>query len=368
MNNGNSHVDLSDHFSALATSAAPIYFKPFERGHPTKLYSDGALHANLPVEYAMSEIQKIWPPASVRAASEKARRHYTSDENFPGSIVGHGIEEDRSDDSNHTESDIALSTFGDNVHLDALVSIGTGEQERKENYPSAFEVGGLKQAYQAFTKAMDTESLWNEFKRKEVYNSRRDARRDYRLNVPITKGYVRLDDWRSMPDLIETVRECYRSSKERLDILQDTASQLTASLLYFEPISPRSGLLQPKDRWHKIHGQIWCRLARNAPPIRALIDRIVCLLYREKYPSRDPSAYDEISLRDGWKSEIRSEGKHFSIPVTIKTTDPNSVIEIAVKLKDVIIQGDNLPSNSRTFPISGFPVVFKDLEEKVVSQ
>ena len=362
-------IDFCDVQSALATSAAPIYFKSFERGRPPKVYSDGALKANLPVEYAVSEIQKIWPPSSAGLGFLRSNKPYTNDKNLAGSMETHSIEDKVSDESDSDEGSIQAFkplTYSGHVHLDVLVSVGTGEQQRIDAYPSAFEVGGLKQAYLAFIKAMDTEASWNEFKAKTTY----DSRRHHRLNFPITGKYVPLDDWSQMQRLEESVRECYGKSIERLSVLQDVASRLTASLLFFEPDAPSMNRLQPRDRFRRIHGQIWCRLARKTSPLRALVERISSFWIKEDNPRIGPSPHVAVTLREDWKAEIRTKGKHLALPVTLKTTEPESVISIAVNLKSVTVSGDPLgdKSRERRVPISGFPVVFKDLEAKVMAQ
>ncbi|KAL9044870.1 MAG: hypothetical protein Q9214_002025 [Letrouitia sp. 1 TL-2023] len=353
--------------AALATSAAPIYFKSFERGRPPKVYSDGALKANLPVELAVSEIQKIWPPSSAGLVSDRIKKPSTSDRNLADSIESLSIEEEEeSDECDLGESSIESSTYCGDVHLDTLVSIGTGEQKRTDIYPSAFEVGGLKEAYLSFIKAMDTEAAWNEFKGKSTY----DSRRYYRLNIPIIGKYVSPDDWSQMQRLEESVRKCYTTSTERLNALQDVASRLTASLLFFEPDAPRLARLQPPDSFRRVHGQIWCRLARDTSPLRALIDRISGFWIREDNPRIRASPYVPVTLKDDWKSEIRTKGKHLALPITLKTTEPESTITLAVSLRDVSIPGDPLSetTKSRMFPISGFPVVFKDVEAKMKAE
>lgn len=324
------------------------------------------MKANLPVEYAVLETQKIWPPSSAGLGSDKIKKHHTSDRNPTDSSETLSIEEESSDDSDLGDSNIEPSTYGGNVHLDTLVSIGTGEQKRSDSYPSAFEVGGLKQAYLSFIKAMDTEASWDEFKGKTTY----DTRRHSRLNIPITGKYVRLDDWSQMQRLEESVRECYSTSIDRLNALQDVASRLTASLLFFEPDAPGSARLQPPDRFRRIPGQIWCRLARDTSSLRALIDRISGFWIREDNPRFGSSRYDAVALKDDWKSEIRTEAKHLALPITLRTTEPESVITLAVSLRDVSVLGDPLSDNARVrrFPISGFPIVFKDVEAKVMAQ
>src|SRR5579862_508641 len=46
--------------AGLATAAAPFYFRPFDKGETSKNYIDGALHANLPIEYALEEMDNLW--------------------------------------------------------------------------------------------------------------------------------------------------------------------------------------------------------------------------------------------------------------------------------------------------------------------
>ena len=353
--------------SALATSAAPVYFKPFERGHPPKLYSDGALHANLPVEYALWETQKIWPPPSAIRSPDESKASGAIDKDLTSSLEALDIGEEHADDFDYAESIRVRPTHSTEVHVDTLVSIGTGQQKRIDKYPSAFEIGGLKQVYLSLIKAMDTEASWEEFKRKESKNELHH----YRLNVPIIGKYVALDDWDQMHRLADSVRECYRTPYPALNNVQEVASRLAANLLFFEPDMPDSGRLQPPDRWHRIYGQIWCRLPRDSATLVALTDRITGLSTREDNPKlRLQSRSVPVVLKDGWKSEIRTQGKHFSIPIIIKTMEPDSIITLSVRLKDVDSLDDpqSIRPRERTFPISGFPIVFKDLEAAITAQ
>ena len=61
-----------------------------------------------------------------------------------------------------------------------------------------------------------------------------------------------------------------------------------------------------------------------------------------------------------------SIGEHFVIPITIKSMDPNSRVYIAVTLTDR--NYGYFPVRERTVPISGFPIIFKDLETIVTTQ
>jgi hypothetical protein len=236
-------LPCSSRTSALATSAAPIYFKPYERGHPLKTYSDGALHANLPVAYALWEAQKIWPPADARRPSEEVKEDYSIDKDLTNAIDAFDVGEELVDEFDEAGSDLGPLTQGREVHLDTLVSIGTGEQERVDRYPNAFEIGGLKQAYLSFIKAMDTEASWREFKDRGLYN----PRLHHRLNVPISGKYVGIDDWNEMLRLEKSVHAAYGQSPHLFTAVQDVASRLTASLLFFEPDASDANRLHPQQ-------------------------------------------------------------------------------------------------------------------------
>ncbi|KAG8528723.1 uncharacterized protein KY384_006410 [Bacidia gigantensis] len=350
--------------SALATSAAPIYFKPFQRGDPPKLYSDGALHANLPAEYALWETQKIWPTVHPDRPSDELHIDDAFGKDLISSIEALDFGDERADELDNIGGLMVQSSHRTEVHIDTLVSIGTGQQERVDKYPSAFEVGGLKQIYLSLIKAMDTEASWEDFRKK---GSRKDVHQ-YRLNVPITGKYVALDDWDQMYRLAEAVRQEYLTNSRALNDVQDVASRLAASLLFFEPDAPDSSRLQPPDRWHRIHGQIWCRLPRDSSTIVALTDRITGFWIREDNPKMRLSHPTPVPLKDGWKSEIRTQGRHLSVPALIKTMEPDSTITLSVRLKDVESINDTLPTRERTYPISGFPILFKDLEAMVLAQ
>ena len=352
--------------SALATSAAPLYFSPFERGRPSKVYSDGALKANLPVEYAVSEIQKIWPSSGKGIGSERINDNDMRNRDIAELVETHSIGEESMDENDLVESAIESPRYSENLHLDTLVSIGTGEQKRTDTYPSAFEVGGLKEVYLSVIKAMDTEASWDELKRKTMH----DTGRHYRLNIPITGRYVRLDDWSQMQRLEGLVRECYSGSSKRLNDLQIVASRLIASLLFFEPDAPGSARLQPPDRIRRIPGQIWCRLARDTHSLRALVDRISEFWTSEENSRIGRGPRVRVEVADDWKARIRTGNQHLALPVTLKTTEPESVITLGVSLRDVTLPEDSSDHGPRTrmIPISGFPILFRNLEKKVSVQ
>ena len=99
-----------------------------------------------------------------------------------------------------------------------------------------------------------------------------------------------------------------------MNIVQDIAARLIASLLFFEPNSQdttHGSYLQPPERihGHRIHGQIWCRLPRESQALILLVDRISGFQSREDN-TKYPNPWVSVPLKDGWKSKIRTEGAY----------------------------------------------------------
>ena len=315
------------------------------------------MHANLPADYALWETQNIWPPITGQPLDE-SREQVPLYKDLAGIDEEHETRQEQTNEFDRVEEHLEPPSGRRGVHVDALVSIGTGVQTRLDNYPRAFEIGGLKEVYLSFIKSMDTESSWKEFQQKRANNSHSH----YRLNVPLSGRYVALDDWTQMSRLAQSVKQNYNNPYCMLEDVQNVASHLVASLLFFEPVAIRPTRLQPVDRLHRISGQIWCRLPRSSPALIALTDRISGFGIQEDNPRFGPSGMIPWIPEDGWKSEIRTQGQHLVVPITIKTTELDSAISVAVKLKDARMQKDKgVVPKERMFPISGFPIVFKDL-------
>ena len=166
------------------------------------------MHANLPVDYALWETQKIWSPLSARPTFSELQDAEDPNDN-PAIPIREMRLTDEQANAQRSPSLIEPAADDGEVPIDVLVSVGTGNQTREDRYPNAFEVGGLKQVYLSFIKALDTESAWEDFKRKRSYN----AHRHHRLNVPLHGSYVGLDDWRSMNALEKAVQDQFRDSK-----------------------------------------------------------------------------------------------------------------------------------------------------------
>ena len=274
------------------------------------------------------------------------------------------MEEERSHLDQVASAGLEPPTRNGEAQLDILVSVGTGKQTREDRYPNAFEIGGLKQVYLSFIKAMDTEATWDEFKNRSTYNKYRH----HRLNVPLDGSYVGLDDWKSMHRIERAVHD-HLQAPSYLDEIVYVVNRLVASLLLFELNASDTTRLQVPERMHRVHGQISCRLQRESDALIKLTDQIRSFWFYEesdKYPSQKVT----LTLREGWKSEIRTEGKHLALPITIRTMDPDSRVSVAVTLEEYEDwSGDLIRSpKETTVPISGFPISFTELRSIATAQ
>jgi hypothetical protein len=309
--------------SALATSAAPGFFRKWKIGAPPKPFVDGALHSNLPAPFALEEMERIWP----RRSSPKV--------------------------------------------LDTLVTVGTGIQGQSFSLPNWLDVASLGEVAAAFYyNTVDTESTWVRFQGSQAF----DPSRHHRLNVDIKGDHVGLDRWDKMPKLRSLVNDEYYNLQSGLAVAIERVSyKLAASLLYFEPESSSSRDHSPHskspNRREEVRGQIWCRLPRESNELRRLVQRISGFYRRETHLNVD-QPWMPIRMDENWKSQIISGRDHFVVPCVVSTLRPDSLQTIAVEL--------NPPSRSREanleplgrekVPISGFPVSFRDLQFKAYSK
>jgi len=329
--------------AGLATAAAPFYFRPFDKGETSKNYIDGALHANLPIEYALEEMDNLW------------------------------------------------AKVDGGVTLDALISVGTGIQKKELDIPKILEIGGFKQIFTSFHNNINSQRLWETFTNKPSISPEVRSR-VHRLNASIEGDYVGIDNYKKM-EAMEGMVE--RQIKESADVpsplsrdIARAADTLTASLFFFEPNSPNYGdtnLSMPTSGGrHELKGSIRCRLARNSQELKRLVDIVEGFWHREVHktalsrPSEDEdestspteksdaerSKWTPIKLAENWKNGIRTESAWFEVDCTIRTYDPAEAQQIiAVTLTP--------PREERhhyvlfdPVPISGFPISLKQLQRK----
>jgi predicted acylesterase/phospholipase RssA len=175
--------------AGLATASAPYYFRPFEKAETMKNYVDGALHANLPIRYALEEMANLWPNPDRETL------------------------------------------------LDALVSVGTGIQKEPDT-PRILGIGGFKQIYTDYHSNIDTERLWEIFINDSSYSVEL-RHKIHRLNAYIENDHVAIDDYKKMGAMEDMAsRQMDGSARCPSPLAMDIAKAadiLTASLFFFEP-------------------------------------------------------------------------------------------------------------------------------------
>jgi predicted acylesterase/phospholipase RssA len=321
--------------AGLATAAAPFYFRPFEKAETMKNYVDGALHANLPIQYALGEMANIWPN--------------------PGS----------------------------ETLLDALVSIGTGIQKRELDIPKILEIGGFKQICTNFHNNINTERLWKIFVNNASYTAELQHR-IHRLNAFIEDDYVALDDYRKMGAMEDMVkRQMDRSARSPSPLAMDIAKAadiLTASLFFFEP-DPFSfadtnfgGSAAGASGRCELKGSIRCRLARNSQELKKLLN-IVDGFWKGEIKNASPSLasmsledsnWTKVELMGNWKNRVKTGGAWFNVDCTIFTHEPTEMQQvIAVSL--IPPKDEEKHYSYKPLPISGFPISFKELQRRAMS-
>ena len=303
--------------AGLATSAAPFYFKPFNKTTTDRDYVDGAVHANLPISYALSEIKKIWPELGSSPP-------------------------------------------------DLLVSVGTGNQESKLNFPNIFDIGGLQKLCNVFHQNLDTGRLWQEF-REGHRNEPRLMERIHRLNADIAPPYVALNDYERMPELAASVQGQMQSAQSPLPrLVSRTADILVANLFFFEPASEEIDGLPPlapgraesPRRTFRLRGTVRCRLLRASPALKELTRRVARFAHKELLP--DAAPYGDA---DGWTPQPVSDdvragvasGEDFlRVPVHVLVHEKEPVRQAFA----LVLRGRE---GEAPIPISGFPVTLNEL-------
>jgi predicted acylesterase/phospholipase RssA len=328
--------------AALATASAPFYFRPFEKAETLKNYIDGVLHANLPIEYALEEMDNLWAKAD-----------------------------------------------GD-VTLDALISVGTGIQKKELDIPKILEIGGFKPIFTSFHNNINSQRLWEAFINKPTIPPEVRGR-VHRLNAYIKGDYVRIDDYKKMGIIEETVAQQMEESADMPSPLSRdiarAADILTASLFFFEPNPPNYGDkdfgMPTSGGRHELKGSIRCRLARDSQELKRLVDIIEgfwhrevlkSALYRPREDEDEPmlsaeksslerSRWTPIELAGGWKNDVRTGGAWFRVDCTILTYDPTEAQQII----GVTLTPPREERQRYVFdpvPISGFPISLKRLRSK----
>jgi hypothetical protein len=155
--------------------------------------------------------------------------------------------------------------------------------------------------------------------------------------------------------------------------IEKVSYRLAASLLFFEPESSSSGDHSPHsrspNRREEVRGQIWCRLPRGSSELRRLVHRISGFYRRETHANVD-QPWMPVRTDEDWKAKIINYGEHFVVPCVVGTLRPDSLQTIAVTLEPPMSSREanfGLLIKEKT-PISGFPILFRDLQIKAYSK
>ena len=186
---------LTEHRRARATSAAPVYFKPFVKPETGVAFTDGGLHHNCPVWIAHQESQDLW------------------------------------EDTRHQDPDMFLS-IGTGVGSQvAAQGAGHGAALQK---PRRRATAGLRYALRTvFTivdDQLDCEKTWSKYAARTESRFSEQARRTMRLNIDLQGTRPKLDDTKQVAALWDKALNSARHNPN----VKEVAHRLVASSFYFE--------------------------------------------------------------------------------------------------------------------------------------
>ncbi|KAF8242902.1 hypothetical protein K440DRAFT_638179 [Wilcoxina mikolae CBS 423.85] len=179
---------------ARATSAAPRYFKPFRHDETGRIFADGALCFNNPVEIADNERKLLWP------------RHARPDVFIS---VGTGMEQQFGEIAEQISERGGATKWSPLVYLKRLKGIVTHQAEMN----------------------MNSQKAWNDFlaKRQLELTSNDLKHRNFRFNVEFPDSVPKLDHVEGLDDLKAlALRSCNANSH----LIRTAATKQIASLFY----------------------------------------------------------------------------------------------------------------------------------------
>jgi hypothetical protein len=135
---------------------------PEKRRQDKVPFVDGALHSNLPVEYALEEKERIWP-------------------NYQG----------------YSKS------------LDLLVSVGSGRQPVEFHIPKWMNFANAGEPAKVYMKTVfNTDAVWEAFIKSRNFS----PGRHFRLTIDL-EHRVSLDHWKKLEEVHQAVDRAYEQSK-----------------------------------------------------------------------------------------------------------------------------------------------------------
>ena len=216
---------------ARATSAAPIYFKPYQHIPTEKTYVDGAVVRNNPVRVADQERKLIWNQGTHRADIILS--------------IGSKIQQDSQGHSNNAKN--------------------SKTKKMLKRLPGGIRVK-LTTGYDMVESTLNCEKEWIDF----CHSVRDDPSFSqvlHRLNVGLDGKPPKLDEVVKMDALQSQAEQFFRTPKKVYnhphfntahEHLRAVVRRLIASLFYFEEASREKSLSQTKTQ--RIVGYLRCRL------------------------------------------------------------------------------------------------------------
>ncbi len=180
---------------ARATSAAPLYYKPFIKAATGVAFTDGGLYHNCPAWIAHHERRVLW------------------------------------DDATNQDPDMFLSIGTGVGSQDVARGAGDAAPTAKPvRRPTAGIVYAMRTGYTILDDQLNCEKTWREYLATQSVALPEQARRTMRLNVRFPGVRPKLDEVKSLADVEEQARE----SAARNPDVREIAHRLVASSFYFE--------------------------------------------------------------------------------------------------------------------------------------
>jgi predicted acylesterase/phospholipase RssA len=305
--------------AAAATSAAPLYFKPYTHQRTRTSYIDGGLYHNNPVHVANRERKLLWPEIADK-------------------------------------------------HPDMLLSIGTGQNtieareklERRSSSPkhedTTHKSRGLRRTlgalYHRFDNILDAEHTWTEFEA-DINNRNNDFPSSYiRFNLDLKKKLPPFDAKDKFQEFRNDVKQRLKDP-DVVEMTREIACSLVASSFYFE----LENTMPYRGGSFMCSGYIRCKFEEGSSNLKALgqfLKKQCMPTFTPEFIVQDvsgctPGRRVKVKLTEMIISRLSIYGM-LSLPF-IEFEVPNPMASTAISL---VLQG-GCQGNTQGYLISGFP-------------
>ncbi|EUC48828.1 hypothetical protein COCMIDRAFT_2285 [Bipolaris oryzae ATCC 44560] len=319
--------------AARATSAAPLFFKPFVNDRTKESYIDGAVKHNNPVRIANTEAKFLWPDV---------------EERYPDILlsVGTGYHESGVEGSSPTGSDRRR------MQVRKALDLTKKRSKISKVFPSVDSWYQI--AKKRIEDILNSEKIWRDFRTDVVgLSSPIAAERYMRMNPQVRSPVPKMDDTSKINDLQREVADSLRTPESQ-GMIRTIAGRLIASSFYFEKI----GRIRESRGVLTVQGTIACRFANGSDNLRFLGEHIRFKFQRYRfqpffriYEVGNVEHTQEIELSRNVLEDMVDTRLFDLGPIVIPVTSESALLAIDLHLTDDHMQ----PTLSTGFPISGFP-------------